>query len=71
MLLESGMDEVEIALNGFRHLSPTAGVDDAKNRYQKRPQPDQKELDHFVEYGGDQAAESDIDGHRQRSHPDA
>ena len=65
------MDGVHVVLNGLGHFGPAAGVDDAEDRNQERAQPDQEELHHFVEDRGNQTGQGDIDGHRQRSDPDA
>ena len=46
-------------------------VDQAEDRDQQRAEPDQEELEHLVEHGGNQPAQGHVDGHGERGHPDA
>ena len=70
-LWHRGMDDLHVLLDRRHHFRPAAGVDQAEDRNQQRAQPDQEELQHLVEDGRDQAAQGDVDGHRQRGDPDA
>ncbi len=46
------------------------GFDQAENRNQQRAQPDEEELQHFVEDGGIQSAGRDVDADGERGNPD-
>ena len=56
--------------SGFE-AAPAASFDQAENGNEKSASPDQDELKNFVEDGGAQSAEGDVDGHSAGGNPDA
>ena len=51
--------------NAREHAVPSAGFDQPIDRDQRRSGPDQYELDHLVDNGGQKSSERDINGHRR------
>ena len=63
-------DEARTAICGLQ-IGPAAGLDQTHDRNDQRTCPDQDELQHFIEDGGAQAAERDVNRDSDRRHPDA
>ena len=61
----------KLCVDARHHAAPSAGFDQAEDGDQQRAQPDQDELQHLIEDGGEQAAEEDINGDGDRRDPDA
>ncbi|OPZ63439.1 MAG: hypothetical protein BWY83_03404 [bacterium ADurb.Bin478] len=70
-VLHRRVDDRDVFLYGGHQVVPAAGVDNTEDGDEQRPQPDEKKLQHFVEHRGQQPAQSHIDGHGDRGHPDA
>ncbi len=58
-------------MDACHHAAPAAGFDQPEDGDEQRAQPDQDELQHFVEDGREQAAEDDVDRHGEGGNPDA
>ena len=56
----------KILVNARDHAVPAASFYQAQNRDQKRPEPDQEELQDLVKDGREQSACSDVNAHSQR-----
>ena len=56
----------KVGMDAGDHSAPPAGLNHAKNRDQQRAEPDQKELQDFIEDGREQSAGRNVHAHCQR-----